>query len=1413
MFFANLTLAEFLLLLGAASAATVALYLLVRSRRQVVAPTLRFWQQARRELEQRRRRRVDQPLSLLLQLVAVALLLLAVAQPRIGPRPDEGAAHVLLLDSSSWTQAPAVERETKRLALAWLRTLPAQDRVLVVRTDAMPTPLTAFTTDRAAAARAIRESQPSWTALDLAPAFELARQTLRIHAARPGEIVYAGPLMTDAADGLVPPPNLRLLVAESRPDNAGLTRVVLRRSVQDPLRVEALVRVRNYGAAARSAPLLAGFAGSVIHSEVLELGPNAETAASFQFRAPVAGWLEVRIEGRDALPADDRAMLELPPPPVVRVAVFSDNPGPLRPLVESDPRIQAAFLPAGRYQPGHEADVVILDSVNPSRLPVRPALLIRPGSVSISVSQRNATHPVTTNLRSADVRLEDARVLTPEDGDTVIISTPAGPVALARAAEPRRVVLGFHPAAPSLRYHVAAPLLFAAALEWLAPAPFRQQEILAGTPGAITVELPEAAPAERISVTDEDGTPLPFTLEGRTLRCFAPRPTVLRIKTPRYGLADALSLPALAAARWEAPPEVPRGASPAAAPARLPRDLWRILAVLGCVLLAVEWLLFRQRPLVRTSAALKAACLGAALAALFEPGLPVKETKLAVSVLADTSASIPAEGLARASRIVNALEGARGRHLLRVLPFARSVRLPAPDEAARGWRLRTTGGEGGRATDIESAIREAISSSPPGLLPRLVLLSDGRENLGLAARAAWQARELGIPIDTFLLPGRPAPRLRLDSVRLPAVAFTGERFPVALDVHSPEAGEGTLEVSAEGRPLGSTRVRLEAGLNQLAVRASISTPGAIDLHLRLRAGRLGELDFEQAVAVRRPRLLYVTQDPPGMQTNLLRTLEAAQFDVLRGGEALAGPLDGFQAVILDNLDLESLPLAVKQRLERFVEQGGGLLVIGGERNVYVERRDAESDPLRRVLPATIAPPRSPEGSAVILIIDKSSSMEGRKMELARLAAIGVVENLKPVDQIGVLIFDNTHQWAVPLRRAEDRTMIKRLIAGIVADGGTQIAPALAEAYRRMLPAQGVYKHIVLLTDGISEEGDSMTIAREAAANRITISTVGLGQDVNRAFLERVAAAALGKSYFLTDPAGLEQILIKDVKEHTGSTTVERAFRPRLVKKAEVLGGLEPEAFPELLGYVRFTAKPAAETLLAIPPQGAAQGAPDPLLVRWQYGLGRTAVFASDAKPRWAAPWIAWAGFDRFWANLLRDLLPQAEPGQAVLSYDPAGGALVAEYRLSPAVPLPDAAPTLYVLGPDGFRRAVRPERLAPALFRARVAIGVRRGLFRVRPLEESRAFPEIGLYLPEPELAEYGENPALLRQIAAHTGGRFEPALRSVFDPAGRSVPTTLRLWPGLLALALLLNFAEVLLRRLRRGAAVSDTPALPQAA
>ncbi len=809
-----------------------------------------------------------------------------------------------------------------------------------------------------------------------------------------------------------------------------------------------------------------------------------------------------------------------------------------------------------------------------------------------------------------------------------------------------------------------------------------------------------------------------------------------------------------------------------------------LLALAPLVRAALSW----PRASRRGALVLKALAIAAVLLALAEPQLAVFESKVAVGILADTSSSVSPQDLKLESALAGRFENARGRNWSQVMPFAESTRRVDPAERDKGWNLGYTAGPAGRGTDIEAALRDGIAALPANRVPRLVLMSDGHENLGSVTRAAWQARQLGVPIDTYLLAGRPKPDLRLESVTLPAQAFTGEHFPIDVTVVSPRRARAVVTMSADQKVLGSNQVSLEPGTNQLRVHASLSTPGAVDLAGTISAPDLGEVRFAQALTLKRPRVLYVSQDPPGTEVHIFRTLEAGQFDIARA-EDIPPNLSDYQILALNNWNIEGVTASRKAEIEEFVKQGGGLLVVGGERNVYVDKKGAPEDPLERALPAKIAPPRNPEGTCVVLILDKSSSMEGKKMDLARLAAIGVVENLRPIDQVGVLIFDNSFHWAVPIRRAEEKTLIRRVISGITPDGGTQIAPALTEAYRRILNVRAIYKHIVLLTDGISEEGDSMTLAREAAQRQVTISTVGLGQDVNRAYLEKVANSARGKSYFLSDPAGLEQILLRDVQEHTGSTAIERNIKPEIVKNVEVLDGVGIESAPPLLGYVRYQSKPTADVILNADPR-------DPLLVRWQYGLGRAEVFTSDAKSRWARHWVSWPGFDRLWENIFRDLLPHAQSGESTVSYNSANDELVADYRLGRHIPEPQKVPDIFVMGPQGFQRPMKVEKIANGTYRGRARIDRRKGLFRVRPLVESRAFPEVGFYRQEEELTEYGSNEQLLKRISEFTGGRFNPAPDQVFDAGGRTVASTMRLWPALIVLALLLNLFELILRK-----------------
>jgi uncharacterized membrane protein len=840
-----------------------------------------------------------------------------------------------------------------------------------------------------------------------------------------------------------------------------------------------------------------------------------------------------------------------------------------------------------------------------------------------------------------------------------------------------------------------------------------------------------------------------------------------------------------------------RAIEPARPPgaAAVPRDEESVVTfdrvwVLLLLWLPAAWAWREWRNASRAAVLLKAAAFLFILLALAQPRVTYFDRKVALAVLVDTSASITPADLRRASGVVAAVERERRGNWAQVLPFAREVRDVQQAEREHGWSLRQTAKEAASGTNLEGALRQGIASLPSGKVPRVALISDGHENLGSVTRAIFQAQQLGIPVDTIPLAGRAKPGLHLESVVLPAQVFTGEKFPIDIALESPKAVRAAVQITAERKDLGVSQVDLAAGLNRFRVFANLSALGAIDFAGVIRAEGLGEARFEQAVTLRRPRVLLVSRDPAAAESHLMRTLEANQFEVERAPAGVPERLDSYQLIIINNWDMEAFPPSRKAAIEEWVKQGGGLLWISGERNQYLEKKRPE-DPLERSLPAKLAPPRTPEGTCVVLIVDKSSSMEGKKMELARLAAIGVIDNLRPLDTVGVLIFDNSFQWAVPIRRAEDRSLIKRLVSGITPDGGTQIAPALAEAYRRIVGVQAVYKHVVLLTDGISEEGDSLSLARDAQNNKVTISTVGLGQDVNRAYLEKIASFAQGKSYFLSDPSGLEQILLKDVMEHTGSTAVEKQMKPIVVKQADVLKGVGMEEAPPLLGYVRFTPRETADTVLNADRK-------DPLLVRWQYGLGRASVFTSDAKNRWANRWLTWQGFDRFWTNVFRDLLPHSQATEATAEYDRARGELVVDYRLARHVEEPASIPDIFALGPGEFRQTVTVTKLAAGTYRARVPIGQRQGLFRVRPLHESRAFPEIGFYREEDELADYGTNDALLRRIAEATGGRYNPPVKTLFDSGGRSIRSSIELWPGLLGLAILFNLAEVFMRKWR---------------
>lgn len=1395
MEFLNLSFLEFSALFTLASAAIVALYLLDRSRVRIQAATLRFWQAAQIPPSQQRRRRIQQPWSLLLQLLALALLLLAASQVRWGGELYTPHNHVLIVDVSAASAAPSradartdVLTASKRKALAWLKTLPTQDKVSVVEAGTLLTPRTSLETNRAQSIKAIQGLRSTTGATKIEDAFDFAGNLQRRAGGIAGEIVYAGPARLAAGEEQIGkiPQNLRLLVTDTSLNNIGIRKAGVRRSLDDLSVWDVLVTVKNYSPQARPLSVGLSYGGVPVASTNATLAAGAEQTLTLTHRTKASGVLEVRLLGRDDVSLDDRVELELPALPSVKAKVYTREPQLWRPMLAANPLVEASYLSPEQYTPtAADGSLLIFDGITPAKPEKSPTLYVLSGAQDLVLKSWSTGHPISSGIRSRDFRLTGAKTITPATGETAVLESDSGALLVAGKGTVR---MGFQPAKTTMRQEVTGPLLIANILRYLAPDSYKQWESVAASPGAIQLPVGDVE-AKALQVLTGDGKPLPFTVENGMLRSFMPYPGTVRVLEGTREVVYSLTLPDLPDKSWDAPSTIASGIPAEGVSSPEAKELWRWLALAGGIILLIEWWYFAKRQRLW----LKIAALAAIAIALFGPAMSLFETKLAVTILADTSQSLTQPDIDLLAERISQVQQARGRHNVRVLPFARAVRAISPEEATTS--LKQTSGDLGLGTNLEAAIRDAIASTPAGLVPHFVIVSDGMETEGNAMQALWQAQQMNIPIDTYALKGRLKPQLGIDSVKMPPQAFAGEKFPVEIALRSPREATARIELKAEGKTIGTGDVKLKSGSNDITITAAVTTSGVIHLSGTLGAGDLGEARFDQAVYIQKPRMLYVSQDPAGTDVNFMRAVDSYQFDVTKQPDLPLDTLQKYEVVVLNNQDLEGFSPTAKLAIENYVKRGGGLLTIGGERNQYMEKKPGTpEDPLERTLPAKLAPPRSPEGTCVVLIVDKSSSMEGRKMELARIASIGVIENLRPIDLIGVLIFDNSHQWAVPIRKAEDKVLIKRLVAGVTPDGGTQIAPALTEAFKKIVPVKATFKHIVLLTDGISEEGDSITLAREAGAQRITISTVGLGQDVNKGYLEKVAQFSKGKSYFLTDPSGLEQILLRDVMEFTGSTAVEKPAQPILMRAAEVLDGTAIGQAPVLKGYVKYEAKPSADLLLTVP--GEKGDTKDPLLARWQYGLGRVTVFTSDAKSRWAENWMAWQGFDRFWGNVLRDLLPHSETEDSSLTFDPTNRELEVTYRLPSSEDSKTKVPALFVFGPNEFRQPVAVQKVAAGVYRGRILIGDKTGLFRVRPSDTTPLFPEVGFYRQESEVVEYGNNPALLKQLATFSGGIAEPKPADIFRGGGRQIETSFALWPLLLGLAIILNLIELFLRK-----------------
>ncbi len=400
------------------------------------------------------------------------------------------------------------------------------------------------------------------------------------------------------------------------------------------------------------------------------------------------------------------------------------------------------------------------------------------------------------------------------------------------------------------------------------------------------------------------------------------------------------------------------------------------------------------------------------------------------------------------------------------------------------------------------------------------------------------------------------------------------------------------------------------------------------------------------------------------------------------------------------------------------------------------------------------------------------------------------------DQIGVIAFDGSPYWISKVLPGSQKGVVLDRIAGIEPGGGTTLYPAMEEAFQALQSTTARLKHIIILTDGYSTPGDFDAITQDIAAARITVSTVGIG-DADQNALQKIADIGSGRYYFSSDASSIPQIFAKETITASKSAIKEEPFLPVMVRATSVLDGVNLDEAPFLLGHVVTRPKATSEVILTTE-------SGDPLLAWWRYGLGVSVAFTSDAKSRWAAEWLTWPGFNRFWAQVIRYSMRKTENNGFTIDVQRNGirSRVVIDATNANGQFVRQAQTELVLVSPELQSTEIEVKQTAPGQYTADIETPAP-GAWHLQVLQSANgktiSQQSRGLVVGyRDEFRLRATNIKKLMAIAAATGGTFQPDPNSIFEPRpGESVANAIPLWPWLLTLAAGLLVVDVALRRI----------------
>lgn len=754
-----------------------------------------------------------------------------------------------------------------------------------------------------------------------------------------------------------------------------------------------------------------------------------------------------------------------------------------------------------------------------------------------------------------------------------------------------------------------------------------------------------------------------------------------------------------------------------------------------------------------------------------------KEEKLIF--LVDRSASMEGTEEETAAFVADAVSKGQGRDIA-VLSFAGEVTNDTQESS--GAAISRSEGE----TDIEGALRYASAASA-GHPARIVVLSDGRETMGDALEYIRSQLPAGVTVDTALFAAPESEDVSVSSFTVPATGRKGESQQLEVTVRATDSATARLVLFRNDRPIAERNIDLAVGENKFSFIDVQSAEGLVKYEAQVMMEGDGIQENNRMAAVTEiegpPRILIAdTAGNPSPLGNLIgksgvivQTIHAENLP-----HDLSSYLQ-YDAVIFDNvpghLVGEDRMTVIHQAVRTF---GLGFMMVGGEGSFGLG--GYFRTPMEEMLPVDmdVTGKQLIPSLGVVIILDRSSSMSGRKLELAKEAAARSAALLREDDTLGFIAFDDSPWEVIEASPIGDPEEVSGEIMSVTPGGGTNIYPAAALAYERLRGLQLERKHIILLTDGMSASGgDYAALAKDGEADGVTMSTVAIGADADRQLLRQLSEQAAGRYYEVTDADSVPSILSRETAMLSRTYIVDEPSTPA-VHEATGWDALFGNGLPQINAYIATTAKPSSDVILESP-----KG--DPILAEGRYGLGRTLAYTSDSGA-WSGAFASWDRWGEMWITAISRILPtfRNEPFDVRRNTD--GSYTVAGPK---SVPFLDIA----VVDEKGRQLQATVEPVRPGTARVRIQSGP--GLVYFRISGDGETVSKAGITIPYGE--EYRPGPPVkerLLALAEASGGRLlespEESLRSPESSKKDILPA----WSWFVLLSMMIFFADITLRR-----------------